>query len=266
MTYLFHIDIVCEIINKQDFIKRKLTSMDILQKSTILSSKLEIDVKLNRNKNIICDIDSHDKKLTLFQEPIIKKITEAKGNGILILPCGGGKTYIAVSVMKNLFYYGGNIIICCPTSQIQCQWYDTISQLLKHRITDIYLLGQIGSTHIDKDCQNYIIITTYTSSKILTILASKPDLTIFDEAHHMAGIYSEEEGSTREIMDKNENWWEANILSLTFTPRYVTSDKNYYTMDNKQQFGEILCNISLREMIDVGLLPDYKIWILSSKK
>ena len=80
------------------------------------------------------------------------------GNGIIVVPCGGGKTTIGISIAEMM-----NVVtvVACPTRDIVKQWQERI--------------GKNENIHV----------TTYKSlSKTMAI--ANPKMLIVDECHHMA--------------------------------------------------------------------------------
>ena len=216
------------------------------------------------NLNYIKSDDTRIKALQELQRPIIDKITEFLSTdlkaGIVISPCGSGKTRMTSEAISNL----QRVVICCPSTQIQEQWKATLKQ------SNATLIGCNGTTSeeliksiFEKD--SYCIITTYMSSHLLLdYINDKTQLLVLDEAHHLSGIITEEdegEGRTRKLMMKAT---ELNIkrLSLTFTPRFVESEDSHISMDDVGVFGNQIAEMKLRTMIDKGVLPDYRIWTM----
>lgn len=226
-----------------------------------------------KNLQYITQHSKRNETLNQLQEPVICAIRAfvadpQKDAGRVISPCGSGKTRMTVKGMCGM----RRVIICCPSMHIQFQWYNTIIQESVFPSSDIYYIGGAGTT--DRETirgylqqNSYCIITTYASSRILEDLISNDvQIMIFDEAHHMAGVVAKEEkgeGSTRKLMQQAVV---LNIkrLSLTYTPRYIRHDGNmeYLTMDDEVTFGPIIAELKIRNMIQKGVLPDYRLWTL----
>src|SRR5437764_1482896 len=86
--------------------------------------------------------------------------------GKLILPCGYGKMYLALFLIRDKF---NTAIVVCPSSLL-CQQFTEIAQ-------------QICSEHAInlKDSNKWIIVTTYHS--IEKYKECNPELFVVDEAH-----------------------------------------------------------------------------------
>ena len=145
-----------------------------------------------------------------------------------------------------------------------------------------------------------IIISSYASSIKLrkAIVKSKCDIcfAILDEAHHMVGtVYNDTDTDTDSDSDNKDNSIEdidleetdeekdkiSNIgksrallnlfnikqkLFITATPRVIKNKtiNGFYSMDDESIFGKKIHEIKLRELINEGIMPDYKIIISHS--
>jgi superfamily II DNA or RNA helicase len=226
-----------------------------------------------KNLQYITQRSKRNETLDQLQKPVICEICQfvtdpQQRAGRVICPCGSGKTRMTVKGISNV----RRVIICCPSTQIQSQWYGTILQESIFSTSDIHYIGGAGTTdreiiHGYLQKKSYCIITTYASSRLLVdLISNEVELLIFDEAHHMAGIIAKEEkgeGSTRKLMQQAIA---LNIkrLSLTYTPRYIhhDGDMDYLTMDDETTFGPIIAELKIRNMIQKGVLPDYRLWTL----
>ena len=176
-------------------------------------------------------------------------------------PCGSGKTKITCEVVRNL----KRVIICVPSIRIQKQWKDEIDR------PDCILLGGKYNT-VNLNTNSYCVITTYRScKKLIDDLPDNNDIIVFDEAHHMAGYVSDNnekgEGITRALLDTIANR-NMKRLFLTFTPKDAfVEDENtkVFSMNDERIFGKVIADLKLRDLIIKGILPDYRIWPLSSQ-
>lgn len=220
-----------------------------------------LNKQYGRNINYIKDEDERSRALSSLQSQIIIDIKIFLENsnsedcfkaGIIISPCGSGKTKMVLPFVETFKY----VIICVPTDSLKSQWMRQIQRPIEY----------------NKD--NFCIVTTYASSHNLIPLLEYNPLLIFDEAHHMGGSiisYDDEikEGSTRLFLMRAV---ELNIkrIFLTFTPRSVygskkdklKSSRTILSMHDTQIFGNTIGKLRLRELINRGILPDYRVWIL----
>jgi superfamily II DNA or RNA helicase len=262
------------IASLSDIITRRIDPDEVIPK---VRECRWIKEQIQTNVHFIEDEDVRNKKLCEIQEPIIQICARFFTNaaniaGQIILPCATGKTRISCLSLHQALKK--RIIVCCPSQRIQEQWEKTLQIISNSTIWKIG--GDSGITNIQEITHilqktEFCVISTYKSSdKIEKALMEEIDLSgivmIFDEAHHMVGkiaVNDDREGITRRLMkfavDHN-----IKRLSLTFTPRYVMSDdaENELSMDDKEVFGEVLYELSLRQCIEWGILPDYYIWIM----
>lgn len=202
-----------------------------------------------------------------IQKPAIERLIQfINGNelaGQLIAPCGSGKTNMTCKAIQNL----KRVVICVPSLRIQEQWGNTI------RKDCLFLGGDADDWVTIEDAikqDTFCIISTYMSCKhLIEILPQTTELIVFDEAHHMTGLVSDNneagEGITRALLkslvDKNMK-----RLFLTFTPKdFEFEDDMVMSMNNENVFGKQIVEIKLRDLINQGVLPDYVIWALSSE-
>lgn len=236
----------------------------------------------HKNTYFLRSITKRNELLNKVQQPVIDAIIAFIQSAILfagymIAPCGSGKTMMTCKGLKGVH----KAVICCPSNQIQEQWASTLIGESVFTTKQVLMIGVGGTT--DKDVIRkfmqkdvYCIITTYMSSDILVKLIEEypPEILVLDEAHHMTGIVGKEdegEGKTRRLMMKAS---ELNVkrLSLTFTPRFIKNteevEAEYLTMDDESMFGTKIAELKIRDLIRLGILPDYRLWSLrdESKK
>jgi superfamily II DNA or RNA helicase len=250
---------------------QRVSILDILPIDTM-------DIPYQQNPNFISNDVDRMEMLEKTQLPVFRKIFEfledpfSDNAGIVIAPCGSGKTVMtAKSIKKSSF---SKIIICCPSNIIQRQWRTTLENYETFRFNEILLVGGDGNSfnpfEIDRIMQlpKYCIITTYMSSSLLVnyINQFNADLIVFDESHHMAGMIGEEsgKGKTRCFLNKVISL-HIKRLFLTYTPRYILNDYNAttFSMDDEEIFGKTIVDVNYRQLIDDGILPDFRVWRLN---
>lgn len=201
--------------------------------------------------------------------------------GYVIGPCGSGKTVMASKGIRGV----KKCVICCPSRKIQNQWFDTLIDEGVFTESQIYIVGSAGTTdpstirkHFDED--EFCIISTYMSSHLLVdIINAELELLVLDEAHHMAGVVSGNEtgegrtrrlgeGRTRLLMMRASTLG-VKRLSLTYTPRFISDNGDtgteYLSMDDVSIFGKNIGELKIRNLINKGVLPDYRLWTLRDK-
>ena len=193
--------------------------------------------------------------------------------GKIIIPCGTGKTVIGIHIGKNL--KSDKILIGVPSNLLISQWVEKISSILPdHKIicvsshkkpvnsTSIYTTnGTKIKDFIDRN-NKYVIISTYHSCH--KIKDSKFNFKIGDECHHLSGENKTEKGH-KCFHNINSD----KTLYLTATKRNMDESSigdNIYSMDNIEQFGNIIYEQNLRWAIDKGLVTDYNLIALKNNE
>lgn len=104
---------------------------------------------------------------------------EAGRAGVVVLPTGAGKTYLAQLAMQATCL---STLIVVPTLDLMHQWYAHL--LAAFPDTDVGLLG--GGSHD----QTPVLVATYDSAAIhAETLGNRYGLLIFDECHHLPGDF-----------------------------------------------------------------------------
>ncbi len=113
-------------------------------------------------------------KLKPFQEDAFNSWLKSK-RGIIVLPTGAGKTYIALKAMEVL---KEPALIVVPTIPLLNQWRDLVQSLYGIEV------GIIGG---GKDILKPVTVITYDSAYLRAAdLGNRFQLMIFDEVHHLA--------------------------------------------------------------------------------
>jgi len=258
------IQTVAAFIESCDFTKRRVILDELPRKKRSL---LETISYPKNRKLFVRDETKKNEKLDQIQEPVIRRIQEFLESdekaGQLIAPCGSGKTNMTCKAIQHL----KKIIVCVPSVRIQEQWANTIGKKC------VFVGGDSDDwTTISETLKSdeFCILTTYASCKKLVDELPAVDLIVFDEAHHMVGLVSDDKekgtGITRvllkTVVDRN-----LKRLFLTFTPKDAESedDTTIMSMNDPIIFGQVLHEIKLRSLIQQGVLPDYNVWALSSE-
>lgn len=100
---------------------------------------------------------------------------KAGGRGVVVLPTGGGKTFLAHLAMAHV---ATTTLIVVPTLDLMHQWYGEIKENIKG--AEVGLLGG-GS----RDYSPILIATYHSASVHSVVLGNCYGLLIFDECHHL---------------------------------------------------------------------------------
>lgn len=260
----------------RNFVERRAWYKRTLQLADIPNPQLPSSGLCKQYRKNLKFIKQFAKRCTILnslQTPVINAIhaftfESPADAGYVIAPCGSGKTIMTCKGVHGI----KRLVVVCPSQQIQTQWHDTLIATGVFPHGTIKLIGASGTTAISAEMftpEIYCIITTNMSSHLLAaVLPADLPLLVIDEAHHMAGIVAKEEtgeGRTRRLMMRAK---ELGIkrLSLTYTPRLVQPSVGlqltYISMDDDAIFGPKLEELKIRDLINNGVLPDYRLWML----
>jgi len=199
-----------------------------------------------------------------LQQIIINKAYnyfQENNQGLLIIPCGVGKTLISLWITMKLNVQ--TIIIGVPNILLLNQWKKTVSFLF-HEVPYMTVANGVNKDDIitflnnNKKC---IVITTYASSYKVVLAATKNkfifDMKINDEVHHLTSTNMELEKSTKtniEMLKIPSN----KQISLTATLKQLdNNDDNIISNDNENYFGKIIDRKCLLWAIQNNIVCDY---------
>jgi predicted helicase len=206
-----------------------------------------------------------------YQEIIINKSYEYFQNnskGLLIIPCGVGKTLISLWITQRL--NANTILIGVPNKLLLKQWEDVICILFQN-IPSLIVSGGVDTEKIIQFLENNkkkcIVITTYSSShKLYTSTRSINfifSININDEVHHLTSFNINEE--ERKIYINMLKIKSEKQISLTATLKLLENKENQrddeviVSNDNTEYFGEIIERKTLLWAINENIICDYVI-------
>ncbi len=127
--------------------------------------------------------DNLELRLALSREPFahqsaaLEAWIQAGRQGVVILPTGSGKSFLAMLAMQRT---QRSTLICVPTLDLMHQWYANLSEAFPE--TEIGLHGG-GS----KDLSSILISTYDSAHRLIEHNGNRWGFLIFDEVHHLAG-------------------------------------------------------------------------------
>lgn len=186
--------------------------------------------------------------------------------GLLIIPCGVGKTLISLWITQEV--QAKTILIGVPNKLLLKQWEENILKIFGNIQYQI-VAGGVEIEDIMKFLQEHhkkcIVITTYSSSHKVSTASENIgfifDMKILDEAHHLTTNNMQLEHTTKKyvemlkIISKKQ-------LSLTATIKQLEStnpDGLVVSNDNADYFGEIIERKCLLWAINQDIICDYVI-------
>jgi superfamily II DNA or RNA helicase len=235
-------------------------------------AKLENWTPFPREKELIKKItekhvprDTDDSQPRTYQADIIHRSSihlNENRSGWLLMACGTGKTKTSYWIMKDLMGGGATPKICvvvAPFLQILRQFHQCWSSMNRlHKMKSITgILASCDDSYSKDDYTNYeylstddsidrflnypdglglkFLFTTYHSLPKLVKSGLSPDLTIYDEAHHL---------NAQNMFSTGKE------LFLTATPPA-----------SFQIYGEVIAAYTLNNAINDGFLTPYKIGV-----
>jgi len=261
-----------------EFFKKNLVELiePYFQKSKIEYTKLTEDeinnlTRCNRPYETLSSIKGEIKTPQEYQIPIIAKAIEyfkEFNKGLLILPCGFGKTLISLWISKQLKY--DKILIGVPNILLLNQWLNSIYDVFNINKDTILVVAHGKRTNdisnfLNNNKETCIILTTYHSSHKMYKATKNTDykfnIMICDEAHHLSTENIDENKKTFINMLKIKT---EKQLSLTATMKVVESNLKIIANDSIEYFGEVIERKTLLEAITQNIICDYDIQTIYS--
>jgi superfamily II DNA or RNA helicase len=97
--------------------------------------------------------------------------------GVVILPTGSGKSFLAMLAMQRT---QRSTLICVPTLDLMHQWYANLEAVFKDAPLGLHGGGS-------KDLSSILISTYDSAHRLIEHNGNRWGLLIFDEVHHLAG-------------------------------------------------------------------------------
>ncbi|HKP85932.1 MAG TPA: DEAD/DEAH box helicase family protein [Blastocatellia bacterium] len=111
-----------------------------------------------------------------YQQEAIKEWQRNGRRGVVVLPTGAGKTFLAQMAIEMT---GRSTLVIVPTLDLMNQWYNLLLSSFQAEI------GLIGGGYFETGA---IVVTTYASAfRFMERLGNQFGLIIFDECHHLPG-------------------------------------------------------------------------------
>ncbi|MHA1626916.1 MAG: DEAD/DEAH box helicase, partial [Candidatus Asgardarchaeia archaeon] len=158
--------------------------------------------------------------------------------GVIVLPTGSGKTYVALKAISSLNLKS---LIVVPTIDLLNQWKGMIIENLNVEKSDVGMFGG-GKKEIKP-----ITVITYDSAYMnVERLGGLYGLLIFDECHHLPSMYY------RKVAECSVSWMR---MGLTATPERSDGLHTYL----RELIGDVVYRLSPRELSKGGYIAEYSI-------
>ena len=158
------------------------------------------------------------------------------GKTLMVMPTGAGKTVVAGKIIEHYLEKKKRIIICVHRVELANQFIQTLESA-----------GFASELTIIKSGRQELPWQPIAVATVQTLAQRKHksprDLLVFDEAHHVMA------NTWQKIIKSYPN---AQILGMTATP--ARSDKRGLGT----VFGDMQVGLSMRELINMGRLSEYK--------
>jgi predicted helicase len=202
-----------------------------------------------------------------YQKVIIQKSYEyfqTKDKGLLIMPCGIGKSLISLWITQEL--NSNTILVGVPNILLLKQWSDIINIIF----SDIpYLVVSSGvdietiTKFLENNQKRCIVITTFSSAyKVYSAtqnICYTFDMKINDECHHLTSSSMEIAHNTKQYIQML-NIKSIKQISLTATLKQIVGENDpVISNDNIEYFGEIIDRKCLLWAINENIICDYVI-------
>ena len=262
--YLIKLGIKYKKLSKQEIsdlvrcnrVRKTLKKINVKSLIYILKSK-------RTNKNTISYIARNDQTIIVNKSYEYFKVNE---KGLLIIPCGVGKTLISLWITEKL--NSNTILIGVPNKLLLKQWKEVICVLFQN-IPYLIVSGGVDIENImlflENNQKKCIVITTYSSAhKVYTATQNVRfifNMKINDECHHLTSTNIQLSETTKKYIQML-NILSFKQLSLTATLKQlenICDDSIVVSNNNIEYFGEIIDRKCLLWGINENVICDYNI-------
>lgn len=172
----------------------------------------------------------------------------SKRQGIVALPCGGGKTMVGALLVAHL---GQRAVVCCPTTDIRDQWVETLKRVSGGRLKIRVIGGDAdwsGSALAPREVA--VGVDDSLAAERAVPLLRSAGLLIFDECHRLASK------TWRAIVSVCAARWR---IGLTATPERVDG----WDLLLPLLLGPVLLERSQKWLVEQGYLSQPTVYPLA---
>lgn len=163
-----------------------------------------------------------------YQKEAIEKWRKRGQRGILVLPTGTGKTYIALAVIKEEIGQNGKVAVIVPTIVLAQQWQSKIYQYVGIK-PSLYYTHEKGIGKITI----FVVNSAYLNRHLLQYFS----LVVVDEIHHLSAPTWKQ--IVEVIKDKK-------VMGLTATPENAILPIVYYMGIGLAREKKAVVNVEIR--------------------
>jgi DNA or RNA helicases of superfamily II len=163
-----------------------------------------------------------------YQKEAIEKWRQRGQRGILVLPTGTGKTYIALAVIKEEIGQNGKVAVIVPTIVLAQQWQSKIYQYVGIK-PSLYYTHEKGIGKITI----FVVNSAYLNRHLLQYFS----LVVVDEIHHLSAPTWKQ--IVEVIKDKK-------VMGLTATPENAILPIVYYMGIGLAREKKAVVNVEIR--------------------
>lgn len=163
-----------------------------------------------------------------YQKEAIEKWRQRGQRGILVLPTGTGKTYIALAVIKEEIGQNGKVTVIVPTIVLAQQWQSKIYQYVGIK-PSLYYTHEKGIGKITI----FVVNSAYLNRHLLQYFS----LVVVDEIHHLSAPTWKQ--IVEVIKDKK-------VMGLTATPENAILPIVYYMGIGLAREKKAVVNVEIR--------------------
>ncbi|MCY3985856.1 MAG: DEAD/DEAH box helicase family protein, partial [Candidatus Dadabacteria bacterium] len=290
-----------------DYAARKLKehNVEVITSGNLAEWKVagEVEALLREPEKVLLERVRHIPRSD--QEEALRCIaqwySDEETRGRIIMPCGTGKSLVAMWAAERNVGKGGAVLYLVPSIALMGQtmrvWASQRS--LSHRYIGVCSDTKAGRSSEDADLTELampvttkvekimdelkklgedvltVVFSTYQSLEVVCEAQAGSDFTfdlvICDEAHRTAGVESEDRHSPFLIVHDETRLNAMRRLYMTATQRIYTpaakrraagGNADLYSMDDEVVYGPILYDMKFGEAVDRGLLSDYQVVVI----
>lgn len=176
----------------------------------------------------------------------LQHLREKNGNPCIVIPTGGGKTFVVAELCRLVLESGGRVLVLAHVKELLSQAVEKLEKICDGMAIGVYSAGLKR-----RDTQEPIVVAGIQSVYLKACELDRFDLVLVDEAHM---IPPDGEGRYRTFLaDAKTINPNLRVVGLTATPFRMKSGP---ICGERQIFDEICYEVGVRALIQDGYLCD----------